>query len=99
MLLEKLPDAVGGNPVKTVFGVAKLILQIKHVCRPSSFQYPTKSASQDVKQNLDAVERRISFTVDQLLVVEEAIAGWKPSNVEETQGMKLFERYSVSFPS
>jgi hypothetical protein len=52
------------------------------------------SASQDVKDNLDAVERRIISTAAQVLVVEEALAGWKPSSEEETQGMKVFERYA-----
>ena len=33
MLLQKTPDAVDTNPVKIVFGLAKIILQLKEVCR------------------------------------------------------------------
>jgi len=35
-LLRKAPDLVSGNPVKTAFGIARIILQIKDVCRYSS---------------------------------------------------------------
>jgi len=52
------------------------------------------TGSQDVKDNLDAVERRISSTAAQLLAVQEALATWIPSNAEETQ-REVFERYSA----
>ena len=95
MLLKKAPDAVDGNPVKIAFGIAKIILQIKDVCHCSSHQFLTDFASQDVKDNLDVVERRISSTAAQLLVVQEALDSWKPGDAEETQ-REIFERYSVS---
>jgi len=92
MLLKKAPDVVGGNPVKVAFSVAKIILQIKDVCHCSSHRCLTDwLPSQDVKDNLDAVERRISSTAAQLLAAQEALANWKPSNTEETQ-REVFER-------
>ena len=54
----------------------------------------TDPASQDVEDNLDAVERRISSIAAQLLAVQEALATWKPSNAEKTQ-REVFERYSA----
>ena len=96
MLLKKAPDVVDGNPVKVAFGIAKIILQIKDVCHCSSHWCPTNSAYQDVKDNLDAVERRISSTATQILAVQEALATWKPNNAEETQ-IEVFERYSAPF--
>jgi hypothetical protein len=33
MLLKRLPDAVDTNPVKMVFGIIKIVLQIKDVRR------------------------------------------------------------------
>ncbi len=47
-----------------------------------------------MKDNLDAVDRRILSTADQLRVVKEALDGWEPNNAEEIQGMKLFEMYA-----
>ena len=73
LLLKKAPDVVDGNPVKITFGIAKIILQIKDVCHYSSHWCLTDSASQEVKDNLDAVERRISSTAAQLLAVQEAL--------------------------
>jgi len=49
-----------------------------------------------MKDNLDAVERRISSTAAQILAVQEALATWQPSDAEETQ-IKVFERYSTPF--
>ena len=98
MLLKKAPDVVDGNPVKAAFGIAKIILQIKEVCHCSLQWCPTNSASQDVKDNLDAVERPISSTAAQILAVQEALATWKPSAAEETQ-IEVFERYSTPFQS
>jgi len=95
MLLKKAPDAVDGNPVKIAFGIAKIILQIKDVCYCSSHQCSTDFASQEVKDNLDVVERRILSTASQLLVVQEALDSWKPGNAEETH-RGIFERYSMS---
>jgi len=95
MLLKKAPDAVDGNPVKIAFGIAKIILQIKDVCYCSSHRCLTDFASQDVKDNLDVVERRISSTASQLLVVQEALDSWKPGDAEETH-RGIFERYNVS---
>ena len=92
MLLKRLPDAVDTNPVKVAFGIAKIVLQIKDVRRGSSYLCLADYASQELKDNIDAVERRILLTADQLLVVEQALAGWEPNNAEEKQGMELFER-------
>jgi len=99
MLLKKVPDVVGANPVKVAFGIAKIILQIKEVCHCPShccLRCLTESASQDVKDNLDAVERRISSTAAQVIAVQEALATWKPSDTEEVQ-IEVFERYSTPF--
>ena len=93
MLLKRLPDAVDVNPAKVAFGVAKIVLQIKDVRRCSSYLCLTDYAYQELKDNIDAVERRILLTADQLRVVEQALAGWEPNNAEERQGMELFERY------
>jgi len=46
-----------------------------------------------MKDNMDAVERRISSTAAQLLAVQDALANWKPSNAEETE-REVFERFS-----
>jgi hypothetical protein len=32
-LLKKLPDCVDSNPVKMAFSIAKVIIEIKDVCR------------------------------------------------------------------
>jgi hypothetical protein len=98
MFLKRLPDAMGTNPAKTVFGIAKIVLQIKDVRRCSSHRCLTDYAYQEVKGNIDAVDRRILSTADQLRVVQEALAGWEPSNAEERQGMKLFEMYACLSP-
>jgi len=95
MILKKVPDVVDINPVKIVFVITKIILQIKDVCGCSSHRCMTKSASQDVQDNLSTVERRILTIAAQLLVVENALVDWKPSNTEETQAIILFERYCM----
>ena len=94
MLLKKLPPAVDPNPVKIALGIAKIVLEIKDVRRGSSRRCLTDYAYQEVKGNMDAVDRRILSTVDQLRVVKEALAGWEPNNLEEKEGMKLFEKYA-----
>ena len=44
-----------------------------------------------MKGNIDAVDQRILSTVDQLRIVEEALADWQPINAEEKQGIKLYK--------
>ncbi|KDR77674.1 hypothetical protein GALMADRAFT_245800 [Galerina marginata CBS 339.88] len=80
MLLKRLPDAVDSNPTKIAAGIIKIVLQIKD----------------EVKGNIDAVDRRILSTVDQLRAVEEALAGWVPYSAEEQQSIRLFKRTLVN---
>jgi hypothetical protein len=98
MLLKRLPDAVDTNPVKIASGIIKIVLQIQDVRRCSSRRWLTDHAYQDVKGNIDLVDRRILLTVDQLRAVEEALAGWEPNNAEERQGMELFKTYACLSP-
>ena len=99
MLLKRLPDAVNTNPVKIVFGITKIILEMKAVHRCSSHQCLTDYAYQEVQGNIGAVERRILSTTDQLCVLKEALAGWEPTNAAEKQGMELFEKYACPSPT
>jgi hypothetical protein len=98
MLLKRLPDAVDTNPVKVASGIIKIVLQIKDVRRCSSHRWLTDHAFQEVKGNIDVVERRILSTVDQLRAVEEALVGWEPNNAEEKQGMELYKTYGCLSP-
>lgn len=98
MLLKRLPDAVDINPVKIAFGIIKIVLQIKDVRRCSSHRCLTDYAYQEVKDNIDAVDRRILLTADQLCMVEEALAGWEPNNAEERQGIELYKTYACFSP-
>ena len=91
MLLKRLPDAVDANPAKIAFGIVKIVLQIKYVGYYSSHHCLTNYENQEVKGNIDAVDQRILSTVDQLRVVEEALAGWQPDNAEEKQGIELYK--------
>jgi hypothetical protein len=93
MLLKRLPDAVDTNPAKIAFSIVKIVLQIKDVRRSSSlFFTPLPDYGyQEVKGNIDAVNQRILSTADQLRAVEEALAGWNPNNVEESNGMKVYQ--------
>ena len=91
MLLKRLPDVVDTNPAKIAFGIVKIVLQIKDVGRYSSHHCPTNYGYQEVKGNIDAVDQRILSTVDQLRIVDEALAGWQPDNVEEKQGIELYK--------
>ena len=91
MLLKRLPDAVDVNPAKIAFGIVKIVLQINDVRRYSSHHCLTNNGHQEVKGNIDAVDQRILSTVDQLRIMEEALAGWQPDNAEEKQGMELYK--------
>jgi len=89
---------VDTNPAKMAFGIAKIVLVIKDVRRCASHRCLTDYAYQEVQGNIDAVERRILSTADQLRAVEEALAGWEPNNVEERRGMELFKTYACLSP-
>ena len=91
MLLKRLPDVVDPNPVKIAFDIVKIVLQIKDVRHCSPHCCLTDYGYQEVKGNIDAVEQRILLMVDQLRAVEEAMAGWRPNNVEEKQGIELYK--------
>jgi len=99
MLLKRLPDAVDTNPVKMAFGIIKIVLQIKDVRRRFSHRSLTDYSYQEVEGNIDAVDRRILSTVDQLHAVGGALAGWEPNNAEERQGLELFKTYACLSPS
>ncbi|RXW20163.1 hypothetical protein EST38_g5706 [Candolleomyces aberdarensis] len=73
-LMKKLPEIVDGNPVKMALGLVKVIIQIKDA----------------VKDNMDAIERRIASTGAQLAIVEKALAD--PRTYDEgNQWMKQFK--------
>lgn len=97
MLVKRLPDVVDTNPAKIVLGIVKIVLEITDVRRYSSHRYLTDYAYQEVKDNIDAIDRRIISTADQLRAVEEALDGWEPNNAEERQGMRLFQTYAYLF--
>ena len=97
MLLKRLPDALDTNPAKIAFGIVKIILEIKNVRRCSLHSYLTDHEYQEVKGNIDVVGQRILSTADQLRTLDEALDGWKPSNAEEEQGIKLYKTYVCLF--
>ncbi|TEB30781.1 WD40 repeat-like protein [Coprinellus micaceus] len=66
--LKRLPEIVDGNPVKMALSLAKMIVEIKEA----------------VKDNMDAVERRIASTGAQLeIVADTRISRWGPSDPEK----------------
>ncbi|TEB18876.1 WD40 repeat-like protein [Coprinellus micaceus] len=76
-LLKKLPDVLDGNPVKIALGLVKMGIEIKDV----------------VKENMDAVERRIASTCAQLEVVGDArISSWGPQDPKRPLWLVRFER-------
>jgi len=40
---------------------------------------------------MDAVDRRMISTAEQLEVVEEALFGWGPNNAEERQALEFYK--------
>ena len=52
---------------------------------------------QAVKDNIDAVDRRILSTVNQLHTMEEALDGWRSNNPTEEQGLELYKKYACIF--
>ncbi|RXW13805.1 hypothetical protein EST38_g12045, partial [Candolleomyces aberdarensis] len=74
-LMKRLPDIVDGNPVKMALSLAKTIIQIKDA----------------VKENMDAVERRIASTGAQLAIVEKALVDRETYDDEGHQWMKQFK--------
>jgi len=91
MLLKRLPGAVDTNPAKVVFGIVKIILEIKDVGCYLSHHCLTNYGYQEVKGNIDAIDQQILSTVDQLRTVEEELTGWQPNNAEEKQGIELYQ--------
>ncbi|KAJ2928324.1 hypothetical protein H1R20_g8771, partial [Candolleomyces eurysporus] len=74
-LMKRLPEIVDGNPVKMALSLVKAIIQIKDA----------------VKDNMDAVERRIASTGAQLAIVEKALADPRTYDEEGNQWMKQFK--------
>ncbi|KAF6741014.1 hypothetical protein DFP72DRAFT_1122338 [Ephemerocybe angulata] len=72
-LLKKLPEIVDANPVKVASSLAKIIVEITTA----------------VKDNMDAVERRIAFTGAQLRIVDEALDD--PTTYDEKKNSWLRE--------
>jgi hypothetical protein len=91
MLLKRLPDAVDANPAKIAVGIVKIVLQIKDVRRRSSHHCLTNYGYQEVKGNIDMIEKRILTTANQLQTVEDALIDWAPNNAEEKQGIELYK--------
>ncbi|KIM38762.1 hypothetical protein M413DRAFT_75797 [Hebeloma cylindrosporum] len=91
MLLKRLPDVVDLNPAKIALGITKLVLQIRDVRSGSSHRCLADYAFQEVKGNIDTIDRRIISTAEQLRAVKEAMDGWEPDTTEEKQGMRQFE--------
>ncbi|KAF9470750.1 hypothetical protein BDN70DRAFT_656965, partial [Pholiota conissans] len=75
MLLKRLPDAIDTNPVTIATNIIKIVLEINDA----------------VRGNVDAVEKRILSTVDQLRALEEVRDGWKPNGNKEMRAVELFE--------
>ncbi|RXW23195.1 hypothetical protein EST38_g2668 [Candolleomyces aberdarensis] len=83
MLMKKLPEIVDGNPVKVALGLAKAIIQIKDA----------------VKENMDAVERRIASTGAQLAILEKALDNPRTYDEEKNPWMKQFKKEDTTSPS
>ena len=98
MLLKELPDIVDPNPVKLASNIVKSVLKIQSVRHCSSHQCLTDYAYQEVKGNIDTVERRILSTATQLDEVEKALAGWMANDAEEKQGFEQFKTYTCLSP-
>ncbi|KAJ2928482.1 hypothetical protein H1R20_g8640, partial [Candolleomyces eurysporus] len=80
-LMKRLPDIVDGNPVKMALSLAKTIIQIKDA----------------VKENMDAVERRIASTGAQLRIFTKHSREWLIRKVADHENEKaeiaaIFER-------
>ncbi|KAF9485945.1 hypothetical protein BDN70DRAFT_870420 [Pholiota conissans] len=75
MLLKRLPDAIDTNPVRIASNIIKIILEI----------------TDTVRGNIDAAEKRILSTVDQLRALEEVRDGWKPNSDKEMRAVELYE--------
>ncbi|RXW12216.1 hypothetical protein EST38_g13638, partial [Candolleomyces aberdarensis] len=73
--MKKLPEIVDGNPVKMALSLAKTIIEIKDI----------------VKENMDAVERRLASTGAQLEIVKKALDDPKTYDGEGNQWMKQFK--------
>ncbi|TFK16370.1 hypothetical protein FA15DRAFT_711913, partial [Coprinopsis marcescibilis] len=74
-LMKKVPDLVDANPVKTAFGLAKVVIEIKDA----------------VRSNMDAVDLRIASTADQLLLMDEALADSSMYNKEGNKWAQQFK--------
>ncbi|KAF9472699.1 hypothetical protein BDN70DRAFT_900343 [Pholiota conissans] len=75
MLLKRLPDAIDTNPVRITSNIIRIVLEINDA----------------VRGNIDAVEKRILSTVDQLRALKEVRDGWKPNSDKEMRAVGLFE--------
>ncbi|KAF9471000.1 hypothetical protein BDN70DRAFT_939263, partial [Pholiota conissans] len=75
MLLKRLPDAIDTNPVRIASNIIRIVLEINDT----------------VRGNIDAVEKRILSTVDQLRALEEVRDGWTPNGDKEMRAVELFE--------
>ncbi|KAF6741019.1 hypothetical protein DFP72DRAFT_1181498 [Ephemerocybe angulata] len=76
-LLKRLPDIVDGNPIKIASSLAKAIVEI----------------TEAVKDNMDAVERRIASTGAQLRIVDRALDD--PTTYDEKKNSWLREFESI----
>ncbi|RXW17245.1 hypothetical protein EST38_g8608 [Candolleomyces aberdarensis] len=74
-LMKRLPEIIDGNPVKMALSLVKMIIDIKDA----------------VKDNMDAVERRIASTGAQLAIVEKALSNPTTNDEEGNQWMKQFK--------
>jgi uncharacterized protein YlbG (UPF0298 family) len=95
LLLKKAPVAIDTNPVKIVFGIAQIALELKKV-RVLSQRLKSSlllKEHQGMQDNMDATERRIAALLDLILVVEKATRDWGGTSRDETRAMKAFETY------
>jgi uncharacterized protein YlbG (UPF0298 family) len=94
LLLKKAPVAVDTNPVKIVFGIAQIALELKKVRALSRHLGSSLllKEPQGMQDNMDATERRIAALLDLILVVEKATRDWRGTSRDETRAMKAFER-------
>ncbi|KAH6893851.1 hypothetical protein BKA70DRAFT_815076 [Coprinopsis sp. MPI-PUGE-AT-0042] len=76
LVLKKVPDAIDSNPVKVLFSLAKIVVQLK----------------EGMDDNKDAVEQHIITTSRLLLTVEAALHGWTGGKApEEMEAMEMFK--------
>jgi hypothetical protein len=99
LLLKKAPVAVDTNPIKIVFGIAQIALELKKVRAVSQGlkSSPLLKERQGMRDNMDTTEQRIAQILDLMIVMERATRDWLGTSEEETRAIEAFKTY-VAFP-